>query len=81
MKSERVQEQIHARFVVRSEVDTQGLAAARLLDSHLPGIKLNIMFPGFMDDSVAELLVGVRSFEPDARGGLRRNIMQVGLQF
>lgn len=53
MKSEGVYEKIYARFVVRNEVDSQGLAAARALDGHLRWLKLNVVFLGFVDDSVA----------------------------
>jgi hypothetical protein len=81
MKSEGIYEEIHARLVVRSEVGGHGLAAARVLDSHLPWLKLNAVFLGFVDDRVTKIVVGVKSLKADARSNLRRNVPQVRLQF
>ena len=81
MKSEGIYEQIHARLVVRSEVSGYGLAVGRVLDSHLPWLKLNVVFFGFVDDRVAKIVVGVKSLKADARSNLRRNVPHVRLQF
>jgi len=81
MESEGVYEQIHARFVIRGDVDGRGFAAARVLHSHLNWLKLNIVFLGFVDDGVAQVLVGVGSLKADAGGDLRRDVAHVGLQF
>jgi hypothetical protein len=81
MKSEGIYEEIHARLVVRSEVGGHGLAAARVLDSHLPWLELNAVFLGFVDDRVTKIVVGVKSLKADARSNLRRNVPQVRLQF
>ncbi len=81
MEREGIQEQIHTRFVVRREVDSRGFAAAGALHRHLRRLQLNIVFLGFVDDGVTEVLVGVGSFEADAGGDLRRDVTHVGLQF
>jgi hypothetical protein len=81
MKSNCVYEEIHVRLVVRSEVGGHGFAAARVLDSHLPWLDLNVVFFGFVDDRIAKIVVGVKSLEADARSNLRRNVPHVRLQF
>jgi hypothetical protein len=81
MKSEGVYEEIDARLVVRSEVDCQGFAAACALHRHLPWLKLDVVFLGFVDDRVAKVFIGVGGFEADAGGDLRGDVPHVGLQF
>lgn len=81
METEGVYKEIHARFVVRGEVDRQGFPAACLLHNHLPWLKLDVVFLGFVDDSVAKVLVGVGGLEADARGDLRSDVTHVCLKF
>jgi len=43
-----------------------------VLDSYLRWFKLNVVFPGFVDDRVAKILIGVGSIEADAGADLSR---------
>jgi hypothetical protein len=81
MESEGISGQLYAHLVVYREVYGRGLASARVLNGHLLGRKLNIMFFGFVDDGAAEILIGVGRLQPDSGGNLRCDVAQVGLQF
>jgi hypothetical protein len=80
VESEGKEEEIDAGLVVGGQVDDDRFAGAGLPYRDLFGSKLDVVLFGFVDDGVAELLVGAWSFKADSWGDLGGDVAHVGLQ-